>query len=89
LFEFNDVYTQTAFVNMVTPFLRQVKGGRGITAFNVLADSSVNTADVINANQFVGQIYVVPNQSINYILLQFVAVDAGVSFSYVTGQVNA
>ena len=49
----------------------------------------MNTPDIINANKFVGQIYVVPNQSINYIMLSFVAVDAGVSFSYATGQVNA
>lgn len=89
LFEFNDVYTQSAFVNMVTPFLRQVKGGRGITKFEVIADGRVNTPDIINANKFAGQIYVVPNQSINYIMLSFVAVDAGVSFSYATGQVNA
>lgn len=86
LFEFNDSITQAAFVNLVTPVLRQVQGRRGIISFKVVCDGTNNTSDVINAQQFVGDIYVIPNMSINYILLHFVAVDNGVSFSTVVGQ---
>lgn len=86
LFEFNDSITQAAFVNLVTPVLRQVQGRRGVISFKVVCDGTNNTPDVINAQQFVGDIYVIPNQSINFILLHFVAVDNGVSFSTVVGQ---
>ena len=87
LFEFNDSFTQAQFVNLVTPFLRDVQGRRGITNFYVQCDSTNNTAQVINANQFVGSIYVVPNRSTNFIQLNFVAVDTGVDFSTVVGAV--
>jgi phage tail sheath protein FI len=87
LFEFNDATTQAAFVNLVSPFLRQVKGRRGITSYQVTCDSTNNTPAVVNAHQFVGTIYVVPAQSINYIMLNFVAVNQGVNFSYKVGQV--
>jgi hypothetical protein len=86
LFEFNDSFTQAQFVNLVTPFLRQVQGRRGITKFQVVCDGTNNTPAVVNGNQFVGDIYVVPNKSINYILLHFVAVDSGVNFSTIVGQ---
>lgn len=88
LFEFNDAFTQAQFVNLVTPFLRTVQGGRGITSFKVVCDGTNNTSAVVNAHQFVGDIYVVPNQSINYIKLNFIAVDQGVSFNYVVGQIG-
>ena len=87
LFEFNDTFTQAQFVNLVTPFLRDVQGRRGITNFYVQCDSTNNTPQVINANQFVGSIYVVPNRSTNFIQLNFVAVDTGVDFSTVVGSV--
>ena len=87
LFEFNDSFTQAQFVALVTPFLRQVQGRRGITAFQVVCDSTNNTPAVINANQFVGSIFIQPARSINYIQLNFVAVGTGVSFSTVVGSV--
>ena len=87
LFEFNDSFTQAQFVNLVTPFLRNVQGRRGITNFYVQCDSTNNTPAVINANQFVGSIYVMPNRSTNYIQLNFVAVNTGVDFSTVVGAV--
>lgn len=86
LFEFNDSYTQTAFINTVTPYLQQVQSRRGIAAFQVVCDATNNTPDVINNNQFVGSIYVQPAFSINFITLQFVAVGQGVSFSTIIGQ---
>jgi hypothetical protein len=87
LFEFNDSFTQAQFVNLVTPFLRNVQGRRGITNFYVQCDSTNNTPAVINANQFVGSIYVMPNHSTNFIQLNFVAVNTGVDFSTVVGAV--
>jgi hypothetical protein len=85
LFEFNDGFTQAQFVALVTPYLRQVQAQRGITAFQVVCDSTNNTPSVVNNNQFVGDIYIQPNRSVNFIQLNFVAVGTGVSFSTITG----
>jgi len=87
LFEFNDSFTQSQFVALVTPYLRDVKARRGIYDFRVVCDSSNNTAKVIDANQFVGDIYIKPARSINYIQLNFVAVRTGVDFTEVVGSV--
>lgn len=86
LFEFNDSFTRAQFVSLIEPYLREVKGRRGITDFKVVADESVNTPQVINNNQFVGQVYLKPNMSINFIRLDFVAVRQGVSFDEVVGE---
>jgi hypothetical protein len=83
LFEFNDEFTRSAFKNVVEPFLRTVKARRGITDFLVVCDSTNNTADVVDRNEFVGHIFVKPSRSINYIQLNFVAVRSGVSFQEV------
>lgn len=85
LFEFNDSITQQLFVNSVTPFLRSIQSARGITDFKVIADSRVNTPYVVQSKQFVGQILVRPNYSINYITLNFVAVGPTVSFTLAGG----
>jgi len=84
LFEFNDGFTQAQFVALVTPYLRQVQAQRGITAFQVVCDSTNNTPSVVNNNQFVGDIYIQPNRSVNFIQLNFVAVGTGVSFTTIT-----
>ncbi len=86
LFEFNDEFTRAQFRNMVNPFLRDVQGRRGITDFQVVADSTNNTPEVIDRNEFVGDIYVVPARAINFIQLNFVAVRTGVEFSEVVGK---
>ena len=85
LFEFNDVFTRSSFVNMVTPFLREIKGRRGITDFKVVCDGSNNTGQIIDTNQFVGDIYIKPARSINYIQLNFIAARTDVSFSEIGG----
>jgi len=85
LFEFNDEFTRAQFVALVTPFLRDVQGRRGITDFKVVCDTTNNTAQVIDSNQFVGDIYIKPARSINYIQLNFVAVGSGVEFTTVVG----
>jgi hypothetical protein len=87
LFEFNDAFTQAQFVSLVTPFLRQVQGRRGISDFAVVCDSTNNTPAVVDANQFVGSIFIKPARSINFIQLNFVAVGTGVAFSTVTNAV--
>ena len=86
LFEFNDEFTRAQFRNMVNPFLRDVQGRRGITDFQVVADETNNTPEVIDRNEFVGDIYIVPARSINFIQLNFVAVRTGVEFSEVVGK---
>ena len=86
LFEFNDDFTRNQFVALVTPFLRDVKGRRGIYDYRVVCDATNNTSQVVDANQFVGDIYIKPARSINYIQLNFVAVRTGVDFSEVVGQ---
>ena len=86
LFEFNDEFTRASFVNLVTPFLRDVQGRRGVTDFAVICDETNNTGEVIDRNEFVGDIYIKPARSINFIQLNFVAVRTGVEFSEVIGQ---
>ena len=86
LFEFNDEFTRAQFVNLVEPFLRDVQGRRGIQDFRVVCDESNNTGEVIDRNEFVGDIYVKPARSINFIQLNFVAVRSGVEFSEVVGK---
>ena len=85
LFEFNDEFTRSSFVNMVEPFLREVQGRRGITDFKVVCDTSNNTGQIIDTNSFVGDIYVKPARSINYIQLNFIAARTDVSFSEIGG----
>ena len=87
LFEFNDVITRNNFVNIVEPYLRDIKAKRGITDFQVVCDESNNTPDVIDSNQFKADIYIKPARSINFINLTFVATRTGVSFSEVVGTV--
>ena len=85
LFEFNDEFTRAQFRNMVEPFLRDVLGRRGIFDFKVVCDSSNNTGEVIDRNEFIGDIYIKPARSINFITLNFIAVRTGVAFSEVGG----
>ena len=86
MFEFNDQFTRAQFVNLVEPFLRDVAGRRGITDFRVVCDESNNTAEVVDRNEFVGDIYIKPARSINFIQLNFVAVRTGVSFEEIVGR---
>ena len=87
LFEFNDEITRTNFVNIVEPFLRDVQAKRGITDYVVVCDQTNNTAAVIDANEFVADIFIKPARSINFIGLTFVATRTGVSFEEVIGNV--
>jgi phage tail sheath protein FI len=86
LFEFNDEFTRAQFVALVEPFLRDVKGRRGIYDYRVVCDTTNNTPQVIDSNQFVGDIYIKPARSINFIQLNFVAVRTGVDFTEIVGK---
>ena len=81
LFEFNDGFTRAQFKNLVEPFLRDVQGRRGITDFVVKCDESNNTGEIIDRNEFVADIFVKPNRSINFITLNFVAARSAINFS--------
>jgi hypothetical protein len=86
LFEFNDEFTRAQFVALVEPFLRDVQGRRGIYDFRVVCDTTNNTPEVIDRNEFVGDIYIKPARSINFIQLNFIAVRTGVTFEEVVGK---
>ncbi len=80
LFEFNDSFTRSQFIAMVTPFLQNVKSRRGITDFRIRCDETNNTAWVIQNNQFIADIFIKPNYVINWIQLNFVNVPPTISF---------
>jgi hypothetical protein len=86
LFEFNDEFTRAQFRNLVEPYLRDIHGRRGIYDFKVVCDTTNNTPEVIDRNEFIGDIYIKPARSINFITLNFVAVRTGVEFSEVVGK---
>ena len=86
LFEFNDEFTRAQFRSLVEPYLRDIQGRRGIYDFKVVCDTTNNTGEVIDRNEFVGDIYIKPARSINFIQLNFIAVRTGVEFSEVIGQ---
>ncbi len=86
LFEFNDDFTRLQFKNIVEPFLREVAGRRGITDFLVVCDETNNPGAIVDAAKFVGDIYIKPARSINFIQLNFVGVGSSVEFSEIVGQ---
>ena len=87
MFELNDEFTRAEFVNIVEPFLREIKGRRGITDFRVICDDTNNTSAVIDRNEFIANIFIKPARSINFVTLNFVAVRSGVEFEEVVGTV--
>ncbi len=88
LFEFNDEITRRQFKNLVEPYLRDVKGRRGITAFAVKCDETNNTPTVIERNEFVGSIAVRPNYSAEFITLNFASVSGNVTFEEAFSQIT-
>lgn len=87
LFELNDEITRANFRNIVEPYLRDVQAKRGLYGFLVVCDSSNNTPDVIDNNEFRADIFLKPAKSINYVTLTFVATRTGVAFEEVVGTV--
>ena len=87
LFELNDELTRANFKNIVEPYLRDVEAKRGLYGFLVVCDTTNNTPDVIDNNEFRADIFLKPAKSINYVTLTFVATRTGVSFEEVAGTV--
>ena len=85
LFEFNDDITRSLFKNNVNPYLRDVQAKRGMYDFLVVCDSTNNTPEVIDRNEFIADIYIKPTKSINFITLNFIATKTGVSFDESVG----
>ena len=85
LFEFNDAFTRLRFIQIVEPYLRDVQGRRGIIDFRAVCDETNNTGYVIDSNGFVGDIYVKPARSINFITLNFIATPTGIEFEEIIG----
>jgi len=81
LFELNDEFTRAQFRNLVIPYLRNVQAQRGITDFKVVCDETNNTGQVIDNNQFVADIYIKPNRSVNFIQLNFIATRTDSAFT--------
>lgn len=84
LFEFNDRFTRSQFVQAVVPFLRLVQSRRGIFDFRVQCDDKNNTGEIIDNYQFIGDIYIKPARAIETIFLNFIAAKTGVDFEEIT-----
>ena len=87
LFELNDYVTRSGFINIVEPYLRDIQAKRGLVDFRVICDTTNNTPDIIDNNEFRADIFLKPTKSINYITLTFVATRTGVDFEEVIGRV--
>lgn len=80
LFEFNDTFTRSQFKDSVEPVLRDIRGKRGIVDFFVRCDEKNNPTSVVEAGEFIGDIFIKPQYTIQYVRLNFTAVGQGVSF---------
>ena len=80
VFEQNTSATRNRFLNIVNPFLEQVQAHSGLTAFRVVMDDSNNTPDVVDRNQLVGQIFIQPTRTAEFIVLDFVVQPTGAAF---------
>lgn len=81
LFEPNDPATRALIVNMISPFLRDVKSRRGIYDFKVVADETVNTPERIDRNELWVNIFIKPTRTAEFIVLNFIATKTGASFT--------
>jgi len=86
LFEQNDVTTRSGFSSAVNSYLAEVQARRGLTDYLVVCDDSNNTADVIDRNEFIAELYLKPTRSINYVTVTLTATRTGVAFSEVIGR---
>ena len=80
VFEQNDSSTRSRFLNIVNPFLESVQSNSGLSAFKVVMDDSNNTPDVIDRNQLVGQIFIQPTRTAEFIVLDFSVLQPGAAF---------
>jgi hypothetical protein len=85
LFDLNDEVTRGSFASAVNAYLNEVQARRGVTDYLVVCDSTNNTPEVIDRNEFVAELFIKPTRSINYITVTFTATKSGVNFSEVVG----
>ena len=86
LFEINDETTRSNFLANINGYLNEISAQQGITDFLVVCDGTNNTADVVDRNEFVAELFIKPARSINYVTVTFTATRTGVSFSEVVGR---
>ena len=80
VFEQNSISTRNNFLAQVNPYLESVQQRQGLYAFKVVMDATNNTADVIDRNELVGQIYLQPTKTAEFILLDFNVLPTGATF---------
>ena len=80
VFEQNTAATRNRFLNIVNPFLESVQSNSGLSAFRVVMDDTNNTPDVVDRNQLVGQIFIQPTRTAEFIVLDFVVLPTGATF---------
>ena len=80
VFEPNTTVTRLSFINRVNPYLESIQQKQGLYAFKVIMDESLNTPDVIDRNQLVGQIYIQPTRTAEFISLDFILQPTGATF---------
>ena len=80
VFEQNTTALRNRFLNIVNPYLEEVQANSGLTAFRVVMDDSNNTPDVVDRNQLVGQIFIQPTRTAEFIVLDFVVQPTGAAF---------
>ena len=80
VFEQNTTATRNRFLNVVNPYLETVQQNSGLSAFRVVMDDSNNTPDVVDRNQLVGQIFIQPTRTAEFIVLDFVVQPTGATF---------
>ena len=86
LFEQNDTITRSSFNAALSGYLSEIQARRGVTDYLVVCDDTNNTAEIIDRNEFVAEIYVKPTRSINYVTVTVTATKTGVSFAEVVGR---
>ena len=80
VFEQNTIATRNSFVSRVTPYLEGIQQKQGLYAFKVVMDESNNGPDVIDRNQLIGQIYIQPTRTAEFISLDFILLPTGAEF---------
>ena len=80
VFEQNSQALRNRFLNIVNPYLEQVQSNSGLSAFRVVMDDSNNTPEVVDRNQLVGQIFIQPTRTAEFIVLDFVVQPTGATF---------
>jgi phage tail sheath protein FI len=81
VFEQNTTVTRNRFLNTVNPFLETVQQRQGLYAFKVVMDETNNTADAIDRNQLVGQIFLQPTKTAEFIVLDYTVQPTGATFN--------